>query len=125
MKIVLTEQESEEYFYNSLCNSLGYLEGYGLSLFYDSTEYKEAKSKLNNPCFEDVLMQILKDGGTLHLKDIEGEGEMDSSITLQDVHERVSITPFKHLSDMMSENDDAETGDVILQTVFFRELVFG
>jgi hypothetical protein len=26
---------------------------------------------------------------------------------------------------MVSENDDAETADVILQTVFYKEIIFG
>ena len=46
-------------------------------------------------------------------------------ITINDVYERVQNTPFGHLLNMIEEDDDAETADVILQTVFYNEVVFG
>jgi hypothetical protein len=125
MEIKLTPTESEMYFHNALCNSLNYIYGYGLRLDYDEQDYKDAKVKLNNPCFEDVLMQILKDGKTITMEDIEGEGEYTSTITIQDVHDKVQKTPLYHLSRMIHEDDDSETGDAILQIVFFSDIIFG
>jgi hypothetical protein len=127
MKVILTEEESLEFFYNALCNAVGtgYILNHGIELIYDVTEYKTAKSKLTSPCFEDVLIQILKDGGTLTMEDVEGDGDMTKSITIKDVYEKVQLTPFEHLSNMINENDDAETADVILQTVFYGEVIFG
>ncbi len=74
MKIILTHEESEKYFYNALCNSLGYVYGYGLEMDFKGEDYKSAKSKLKNPCYEDGLMQILRDGNKLTLVDLEGDG---------------------------------------------------
>lgn len=127
MEIKLTPQESEEYFYNALCNAVGtnYMEGYGLEMSFFSRDYLAAKEKLKDPCYENILMQILRDGKKLTFVDNESEGDMTRSITLQDVHDRVQLTPFAHLMNMINENDDAETADVILQTVFFQEIVFG
>ena len=131
MQIQLTPQESEEIFYNSLCNGLGYMGGYGLELEYSESDYKAAKEKLKaydpevSVCFEDVLMRILKDGGSLTMNDIECEGEYTRSISLAEVHERVQQTPFKFLIQIHEEQDDAETADVVIQTVFFEEIVFG
>ena len=130
MNVNLTHTESEEYFYNSLCNGLGYVtSGYGLELDYVSSDYQEAKTKLKETnegiCFEDVLMQILKDGKKLTLIDIEGEDEMTRSITLEDVHDRVPLTPIDFLMEMINEQDDANTADVIIQTVFYNEIIFG
>lgn len=134
MKIILTHQESEQYFYNALCNGLGEMSGYGLELEYNGkhslNEYDIAKQHLLDEgktgiCYEDVLMQILKDGNTLTMVDIEGDGEYTRSITLQDVHNKVQNTQFGHLMSMINECDDAITADVILQTVFFDEIVFG
>ncbi len=124
MTISLTPKESEEYFYNALCNGLGYVQGYGIGLDYDEIEFATAKLALKDPCFEDVLMQILRDGGRLTMVDYEGEGDMTRSICLADVHEMVGKTDPKHLLDMVNENDDAVTADVIIQTVFYKELVF-
>jgi hypothetical protein len=126
MEIKLNAKESEEYFYNALCNGLEYINGYGLEFEYDADEYKKSRKKLpEGVCFEDVLMQMLRDGYELTLVDNECEGEYTRSINLKDVHERVQNTPLRHLSNMINENDDAETADVILQTTFFEDIIFG
>ena len=131
MKIELTHQESEEYFHNALCNGLDWIGNYGLEIKDETPDYKAAKERLSskNPteglCYEDVLMEVLNGGGKLTIEDVEsGDGET-WSITLNDVHERVSKTPVNHLMDMINETDDATTADVILQTVFFQEIVYG
>jgi hypothetical protein len=124
MEIKLTNDESFEIFYNSICNGLSLLSGYGLELSYNDQDYKDAKSKLTDPCFEDVLMQILKDGNTLSILDIEGEGTYNADIKISDVWERVNLTPANYLIDMINENDDADTADAIIQTVFFKSIIF-
>lgn len=127
MKIELTNQESETYFHNALCNGLHYISDYGLKLTYSEIDYIAAEKRLKattGVCYEDVLMEILKGGGKLKLVDNEG-GEDDAVITLQDVHVRVSKTQMNHLMNMINESDDAETADVILQTVFLNDIVYG
>jgi len=129
MKIQLSTAEAENFFYNSLCNSLGEMFSHGLSLDYDENHYFAARKKLQEKklitYFEDVLMQILRDGNSLTLVDYECEGEYTKSITLKDVHEQVANTPISHLMDAINETDDATTGDVIIQQVFFNEIIFG
>jgi len=127
MKILLTAQESEQIFYNSLCNGhqIAY---YGLQLDYDEKEYDKAKKRLvkkgERTCLEDVWMEILRGGGTLTLVD-EENGLEPSVISLQDVHERVQNTDARHLLDAINEEDDGDTADVILQSVFYGEVIFG
>jgi RNase adaptor protein for sRNA GlmZ degradation len=70
-------------------------------------------------------MQILRDGNKITLVDIGCEGEYTRSVTLADVHERVALTPASHLLDMINENDDACTADVVIQSVFFEDIIFG
>ena len=125
MTINLTPQESEEFFYNALCNGLDYMGGYGLRMSYSKEHYAQAKSKLTSPCFEDVLMQILRDGNTFGFEDLECDGEYSKQISLKDVHEKMSNVEPNRLVEMATENDDAETADVILQTVFYDEVIFG
>lgn len=129
MEIVLKKQEAEDYFHAALCNGLGYMGGYGLVLEYNKEEYKAAAEQIrstgNSPCYEDALLEILKMGGTLTFVDVECEGEYTRTISLADVHERVAKTPINHLMDMIRETDDADTADVIIQTVFFEEVIFG
>tara|TARA_Y100001973_G_C5182830_1_gene325942 strand:+ start:1365 stop:1784 length:420 start_codon:yes stop_codon:yes gene_type:complete len=139
MKIILNESESEEYFYHALCNGLGWLcNGNGLLFDYIDKEYDNAKEKLLREmkekhgegsyavCFEDILMEILRSGGKLTIVDEEG-GRVKSSrsIELKDVHERVQNTQTSHLMDMIEDRDDAITADVILQSVFFEDIIFG
>jgi hypothetical protein len=135
LKVTLTPELSEEIFYNALCNSLGYMcSGYDLSIGYHKQDYKNAKAKLSSDssefqaiCYEDILMQILRDGNTLTIE--EDCSELEDSeifaITLADVHARVQNSPSRHILDMINEHDDAVTGDAILQTVFLGEIVYG
>ena len=125
MIIKLTPQESEEYFYNALCNGLDYMGGYGLRMDYSKEHYDQAKVKLIEPCYEDILMQILRDGNTFGFTDIEGEGSYNIQITLEDVHNKMSNVDPNRLLEMINGDDDAETADVILQTVFYDEVIFG
>jgi hypothetical protein len=133
MEIKLTKKESEEIFYTSLCNAVGtgYMEGYGLRLTCDRSEYKDCRDHLQrtNPdteiCYEDILMQVLRDGGKLTFVDDECDGEYTSSVSLTDVHERVKNVEPQVLVNFNEEQDDASDADMVLQTVFFGEVIFG
>ncbi len=130
MEIILTKEESEKYFHSALCNGLGYIGEYGLELNYKKTDYENAKKSLSkkgetNPCYEDVLVEILRIDGSLKFIDHELGGTYTKKITLSDVHKRVQKTPLSHLTNMIEENDDAETADVIIQTVLYEEIIFG
>ena len=117
----LTKQQIEELFHTALCNGLGYIQGYGLDLDWYKEEYDKAKQKLTDPCFEDVLMQILKDGGKLYMIDNEPSLETEAynaEITLEDVYNRLPNTSKYHIQDMLDGQDDASTADAILQMVF-------
>jgi len=130
MEIKLTPQESEDFFHTALCNGLGYISGYGLELFVDDDKYRKAKQTLqeqgdSSNCYEDVLMQVLRQGDALTLVD-EENGDYTADITLDMVHTRVSnISPVRHLLNMINQNDDAETADVIIQYVAYNDIIFG
>ena len=133
MKIVLTKEESEKHFHDALCNSSN-LPYYGVTLDYNDLDYKKAKKSLvkkrdkgefkETICLEDVWMEILRVGGKLTLIDEEGVVG-DKSITLKDVHRKVAKTPLRNLMDAINGNDDADTADAIVQTVFYGEVIFG
>jgi len=123
MKVILTHEESENLFLVAMCNALGYMTGYGLELEYNEEEYNKARKE--GLCYEDVLLEMLRNGGTLTFNDIECDGEYTKTITIQDVHDKVAETPLNHLMDAINEEGDADTSDAILQTVFFGEVVFG
>ena len=124
MEIKLTNKESEDIFYNSLCNGLNQMVYYDLRLIYEGTDYEQARNKFSEqPCYEDVLMQILRDGNSLTMFDVEGEESY--SINLQDVHYRVQQAPLRTLLEVIQGRDDSDTADEILQQVFFSEVIFG
>lgn len=126
MQIILTPQESEDFFLNALCNGLSYIDGYGLELTYNEDAYNKAKQTLRQGvAWEYILMQILRQGDTLRIVDHECDGEYSRDITLADVHTHVPTAPMSRLLDMYNEDDDAETADVILQWVAYQEIIFG
>lgn len=124
MEIQLTNEEKQDYFHRALCNGLGYIDGYGLELIYNDEDYKKAKSVLSAPCYEDVLMQILRDGKQLMIRDYEG-GEDDAYITMEQMYQNIDKVYPNRLMEMHNEEDDAETADVIIQTVFLGEVIYG
>jgi hypothetical protein len=128
MEIKLTPQESENFFYNALCNGVMQMGYYDLELTYEPSDYASARFTLTKEasdiiCYQDVLMQILRDGKSLTMVDLEAEESY--SINLQDVHERVQQTPVHNLLEMIEGRDDATTADCIIQQVFFSEIIFG
>lgn len=127
MQVILEPKESEEIFYNSLCNGHG-LAYCGLSIDVSNSDYNRAKKRLvkrgESICLEDVWMEVLRGGGTLTLVDDEN-GELPSKITMKEVHERVQTAPVNHLMDAINEQDDGTTAEVILQQVFYQDVIFG
>jgi hypothetical protein len=128
--ISVSKEKSEELFYNALCGA-GVLAGYGLAMKRKEAEYKKAKADLakeksgSGVCLEDIWMKILRNGGSLALIDLEDDDNVVGSIVLNDVHERVQKTPAQDLLDAINENGDGRTDDVILQTVFLGDVVYG
>ncbi len=146
MKIILDNNEAEQFFHSALANIGGIFNGYGMCLDCTNKDYHKAKTSLQKKidageipigmykpinkdekpeiCREDVWVEILRLGGKLKMIDEENEGEYTRTITLQDLYERINKVPLRHISDMVNENDDAYTADAILQTVFFEDIIF-
>lgn len=127
MQVILTEKESEDIFYNSLCNGLSVISNWGFDISYSDKHYKEAKFHLieekGGLCYEDILMQLLKMGNSIEFIDIE-QGTDSKTLTLKMIHENVSKAPIHNISNIINEYDDAEDADVILQFVIFGEVVY-
>ena len=127
MKLFLTPEESEQVFFDSMCNVFGtdYHAGYGLELEYDMKDYVQSRKKMNGePCWEDVLLQMLKDGKSLTLVDVECDGEYTSTITIKDVYEKVQNTNYNNLINVVEGTGDVSDSDCVIQTVFFGEIIF-
>jgi hypothetical protein len=68
-------------------------------------------------------MEMLRSGNTLWI--VDQNDDERHPITLDLIHERVQLTPIKHLMDALNERDDAITADCILQTVIYKDIIFG
>jgi hypothetical protein len=129
MTIQLTTAEAEELFYDAMCNGLNELSYYDLEMDWDEHEYRDARLKLAKAqptvqqCFEDILMEMLRSGNTLWI--VDQNDDERHPITLELIHERVQLTPHRHLMDAINEDGDATTADCILQTVIYKEVIFG
>ena len=130
MKIYLEKEECEDVFLDALCNGLSYVRGYGLELDCEGQAYSAAKQSLKDAtpndviCYEDVLMEVLRQGGSLTLRDLE-EAEPDATITLDEVHNRMHLVPANTLITILEESGDACDADVVLQTIFLKEVIYG
>ena len=135
MEILLNEKELKEVLHNALCNGLGWISGYGLSVKISKEDYASAKDSLKEEdfnvgsvnigiCIEDVLMKHLENGNALGFYDSEQEEHV--SFTLDQARENLkSEDVTRHIMDMLNENDDAITADCILQTALYGEVIFG
>ncbi len=126
MKITLTHKEAEDIFHTSLCNTEAgsYLQTHGLELTWDYYWYDLARKRLQSPCIEDILMEILKINGPLHIIDHEGDEENNRTIYLEDVYKNITKVPLNSLENIISENDDVIDADAVLQTIFYTEVIF-
>jgi hypothetical protein len=146
--INLSKEKSEKYFHNALCNGLGAMcNDYQMEFKYDKNRYSEAKRTLTakikkgkipvnmlssyddtpvrvkDICFEDVLMEMLRNGDKLFIKQY---GDKSKAITLNTIHKRVSKTALHHLIEYINETGgDSVTASEVLQTVFLGESIYG
>ena len=135
MEILLNDKEVKKVLHNALCNGLGWISGYGLSVKISKEDYAKAKNSLKDEdfnvgsinigiCVEDVYMKHLEDGNELEFYDSEQEEEV--GFTFEQAKENLkdeNVT--MHIMDMLNERDDAITADCILQTALYGEIVFG
>ena len=127
MKIKLESSEVQELIFNALCNGLGYISSYGLSVQMLKEEYNLAKKSvgfLTTICYEDVLMAHLRGGNNLTFYDSEQEKVVGFNLlTAHKNLEKPSCV--SAVLDMINEDDDAVTADVILQHCLYGEVIFG
>lgn len=132
MKIVLNKKEILDYFYRSLCNTVftGFFGGaYGIEISYSEVDYISAKNKLINskknisPCIEDVLLEMLMCGKNIVFIDTEDDNK-EYHIDIKQLLKQVPKTIPDVLIDFYKEEDDAASGDVLLQTVIFGEVIY-
>lgn len=127
--IMLSPEQSEEIFFNAMCDGMWYFSSYGLELRYSEDEYQKCAQKLKDsgnslPCYEDVFMEMLRSGKEIRLFDTE-DGVDDGIWTLDRVHRLVQKAPQHQLLNMLKEEYDSGDSDTILQYVAYEDVIFG
>jgi hypothetical protein len=128
-RFILTDEQADYIFHIALCNEGGCLSSYGIELDYSQPSYKASKEALlteqKESCYEDVLLRMLQDGGTLTAKDIEGEGSETETVSISKIREAIrNVVPMENIINIIQEEDDAGDADVILQYCFWGKMIF-
>lgn len=101
---------------------------YGVYIDYDQSDYNKASRKLralNNGCtqpIEDNLMQIIRSGGKLIIRD-DVDNSSIAEITLDKVHEQVPSIPYPILLEFLINKKTEGLADAIIQYVAFGEMI--
>lgn len=129
MKLHLTQQEIETVLLDCFCNgALSELYSSGIDYCFNKEKY--AKFKVEGNCYEDNLLNLLKNGGRLKFVDFEGDKEV-YFLTLQSATEKLKeiedINILNKVKDILEENGTADVwhGYDILQFVLFGEVIYG
>lgn len=119
----------EDYLHIALCDGLSGISYWGFDIKYSNSQYeKEAeyyRGKRMSPCYEDVLVRIIENGGKIKFVDIEGEGAYSVTLTQQMLHDNMKYVPQEVLKHIESEDYDAEDTNKFLQSILFKEVIFG
>mgnify|MGYP001212033109 CR=1 FL=1 len=88
MKITLDKKEKLELIYNVMCNTHYYFPENYLLLSWNDKDYKKSKTR-KDECYEDTLLNMLKNGYEIILKDDyvpeDEEGEIVARFNLQEL----------------------------------------
>lgn len=95
-------------------------------------EYAEAKAREtalledddDSVCTEDIMANMLLNGKSLILKDVEGEFE-DKELTLVNLLAGLNLSLKDNLISLDPDDWDAADCDIIIQNAIFNEVVYG
>ena len=78
-------------------------------------------------CYPDVMAWAAKNRKhfKVTVRDDEGEGRNTTPLTIERGVQAMQQKYPRHFEDMVKENDDATTSDVLLQCILFDEIVYG
>jgi hypothetical protein len=129
MKLQLTQQEIETVLLDCFCNgALGELNASGIDYGYNKAKYQEFK--VEGACYEDNLLNLLKNGGRLKFVDFDGDNET-FFLTMASAKEKLTeiedVNIMEKVQDILTENGKADAwhGYEILQFVLFGEIIYG
>lgn len=127
MKIILDNEDVLKILHTCFADGgLQMLRYSGFTLEWDENDYKAAREALENPCLEDVWIQMLREKRRLYVVDHENEEE-ETDLTIEKALENLSKPEAaEDVVLLLGENDyDAEPCDRLLQIALFGEVTYG
>jgi len=105
--------------------------GVGINVRNDVFPYSAARdiarTKIDEPCYEDVLGEVLANGGTLELTDYEDNNEVVGTITLERIAKNWSKIPASIVASYVNDDgaNDGWSACEVLQILAMGEVVYG
>ena len=129
LSITMSDEYKKEILFNSLCNGLDELGFYGLQLEIDEDIFNEAKeswkekNKNQLPCYENIIFEMLEMKNIINVIDLENDERHYFKLDL--AIQYLDKLPTHCILQLLNEEDDVTTADIVLQTCLFGEVVFG
>ena len=122
MQLLLTKEEVITILYNCFCDS-GITELYtcGVNLDYNQKDYNTAKKKLDDPCIEDIYVQMLKDEKPLRFVDSTESVLLSLSIATENFKLPEAI---RSCYAILSEDYDAYACFYVLQFALYGKIIY-
>lgn len=125
MKVTANFEISDERISDLLCSA--FEGGSNYWYFIREVNYPQGKTKAD---FKYWHMEVpLSEGGSLIIDYIEGDEDLSGKILNRESIQKglkLMAEKFpKHYYDFITENDDADTGDVFLQLCLYEDVIFG
>lgn len=132
MKIQLDKSETLNVLHNAFCNGgLTELRYCDVELDLDEKEYDKAAKRLRKNmdegeilCYEDVFIEMLKEGKTIHFKDYNDDARI--GFNLDKASDALSKQDSaKEVLETLDGRDDAWTGFNIIQRCLYGDVIYG
>lgn len=128
------EEDRLKILHSALCNGWNEMLHFGLECDYDGDDYAAARDTLiaagntaEELCFEDILIQLVRNGKTITVSDIElgDEPEVVGYLSLANLNANWDKAPARILLAYINGEDDAWTAVDFMQVISMGEITRG
>lgn len=134
VKVEANEDDRLKILFNAMCNGWNEMLHFGLECDYDGDHYAAARDALiaagkteKELCFEDILIQLVRDGKSITVYDIEEDEEPQpvGYLSLATLNANWDKVPPRILLSYINEEDDAWTAVDFMQAISMGEITRG
>lgn len=124
IQINITDEQRE----NLLCSAIEGGSNYWYYLGQDACTIVEKYGDSSQTPFVTLMWKAIKAGESIPIRDTEDHKTILGTINIKSIDEGEQIMSDKYphiLADILSDNDDAGTGDIWFQLAVMKEVVYG